>query len=232
MNAESILQESWTLFRKHWRYLSLVAAINFVISLVLSFAVTFLGVTSVVGIFVAGSRYNGALVTVLVFLLLLLALAVAIGPILTGASAFAAKHVLGKTTGDPLIPYKEAFDRYRAFLPVLSLAGIAIVLGMLLLVVPGIIAMVAYFCSTYVVVAEGGTTSQILARSVALGKANAGTILLLLLVIGMVSFACGLVLSHLPFVGPFLAGYTQSIIGVWSMLVVAVFYAKATAKSR
>ena len=81
-------------------------------------------------------------------------------------------------------------------------------------------------------VAEGGTLTEVLSRSATIGKLHAGTILLLVLVIGIVSFVIGLLLSHLPFAGPFLAGYAQSIIGVWSMLVVAVFYMKATAKSR
>ena len=145
MNAEAILQESWALFRANWRYLSLVAAINFVISLALSFSAAFLGVTSLIGFIAGSSRYNAALMSVLAVLLLLLILAAFIAPILTGASAFAAKHVLKKTVGDPLVPYKEALASYATFLSVLSVVGLALFFGTILFVLPGIVSLVAFF---------------------------------------------------------------------------------------
>jgi hypothetical protein len=228
MNAEAILQESWQLFRKHWRYLSLIAAVNFVTALVLSFAVLVLGILPTVDALLAdqAGRFIATLISGAVFGVL----AALIAPLLIGSAAVAARQVIRKKPTDLIETYREVFVRYRTLLPLMVVVGTAILGGTLLFAVPGLIALVLFACSPYLALTESGTTMQLLSRSIKIAKAHVVTILILLLVLGAISFTSTFLINALPFAGSFLAGYLQSILSVFGLLVFAVFCEKASAK--
>ncbi|MEK7184174.1 MAG: hypothetical protein AAB701_01500 [Patescibacteria group bacterium] len=228
MSAEAILQESWLLFRTHWRYLAVIAAINLVFSLIISVAVTFLGVTSLISLsanLMGGSPW----LSFAIFVAFLALLASLIAPVLTGATAVAARTVLGKKqTIDYLAPYREALTKYSTLLGVTVVVGAAVIGGFILLVIPGLIALVLLTPAVYLVFAEGGSVQSALERSVALGKAHTVTISFLLLTVGLASVVGSWLLSHVPLVGDLASAYGQSLVTVFGMLVIAVFHKHAT----
>lgn len=226
MNAEAILQATGRLFRRHWRYLLLIAAMNFVLALILSFTVLVFGIVPTVNVLLVNEagRFMATLISGGVFGVL----AALLAPILVGSAAVAARQIIKQKSTDPLLPYKTVLGQYRRLLPLTTLAGMAIILGSMFLIVPGILALVAFFSSLPIALSEDIQLGRIISRSVKLGQAHAGTILLLLLVIGAISFALTLVLSAIPHIGSFVAGYAQSLVSVLTMLIVTIFYDQAT----
>lgn len=229
MSAERILAESWQLFRAHWRYLGVIAAINLVVALILSVTVTFFGVTSLISLAAHLLGGGSPQVNVAIFLAFLALLAALLAPILTGASAAAAKAVLGnKAPRDVSLPYRQSVAAYTSLLPVTLVAGSAIIVGFILLVIPGLVALVAFAPALYLVLAEGGTPGAVLARSIELARAHAVTLCLLLIALGLLSMLSSWLLGGVPRIGDLLAGYGQSLIAVFSMLTIAVFHRHAT----
>lgn len=222
MNAEAILQLTWQMVRRHWRYLALIAAMNFVLALILSFTVLVFGIVPTVNVLLANDagRFMATLISGGVFSLL----AALLAPILVGSAVVAARQITKQGAIDPLTPYKTAFGLYGRLLPLTTLAGSAIVLGSMFLVVPGIVATVAFFGSLPIAFSEDIKLGQIISRSVKFGQAHAVTILLLLLVIVAISFALTMILSVIPHIGSFIAGYVQSLVSVVGVLVMVVFY--------
>lgn len=228
MSAEVILQESWLLFRTHWRYLAVIAAINLVVSLLISVAATFLGVTSLISL--AASLVGGnALISVGIFVGFLAILAGLIAPVLTGATAVAVRTVIGKKqVVDYAAPYREALSKYSTLLLVTLVVGAAVISGFILFVVPGLVALVLLVPAVYLVFAEGGTVQSILERSIELGKAHWVTISFLLLTVGLVSVVGSWLLGHMSLMGDLASAYGQSLVTVFGMLVIAVFHKHAT----
>jgi hypothetical protein len=225
MNAEAILQVTWQLTRKHWRYLLLIAAMNFVLALILSFTVLVFGIVPTVNVLLANEagRFVATLISGSVFVVL----AALLAPILVGSAAVAALQIIKQRSTDPLLPYKTVLGQYRRLLPLTTMAGMVIIFGSMFLVVPGIIALVAFFVSVPIAISEELPLGRIITQSAELGRTHWVTILLLLLVIGAVSFALTLVLSAIPYIGSFVAGYAQSLVSVLVMLTVTVFYDQA-----
>ena len=247
MSAEKILGESWKLFRKHIRSLALVAAINFVIALAVGFAVLLFGLPPLLSL-VSGMGHGNTLPGVGILVVFFMIVALVISPVILGAAAFAAKDILGRHAIEPLSSHRQAVAQYQAFFPVIALSGIGVILVLLgllffiaarisavaiifalLCLIPGMLALVLFFCSTYLVAAIGGGVKLVVSRAIQLGLKHVSTILLLFMVIGLGSSALSFVIGHIPHVGQLLALFMQSIVGVWTMLVVAVFYKQATA---
>lgn len=228
MSAEQILKESWQIFRANWRYFGVIAAINLVLALVLSVSVTFLGVTSLIS-FAAYLVGGSPQLSVGIFLAFLALLAALLAPLLTGASAVAAKAALGKKAPRDIgLPYRQALAAYKPLLAVTLATGVTVLVGFVLLVIPGLIALLLFAPALYLVIAEGGSPWSVLARSVELTKTHAVTLCFLLITLGLLSMIVGWILGGVPRIGDLLAGYWQSMTAVFSMLTIAVFHRHAT----
>ncbi len=227
MSAETILSTSWRVLCRHWRYLGVIAAANFLITLIVSVASTFLGLSSLAAVVVASGAGLHRLVLLAGILGLLVLLAALVAPIITGASLAGAAAAVADTVGSPIAPYRTALGRYGRLAVVLGLAGSVVLAGLCLLVVPGVVVAVACFAAPYLAVTTDEPLGALAARSAALGKAHAGTILLLLLALGALSFGIPFLLGRIPSAGPLLAGCASALIGVYGALAMTVFGAHA-----
>ncbi len=232
MSAEAILTESWQLFKRHWRYLGVIAAINFLVTLALSVAITVFGLGSFVTVVLGGARSASWLPAALGVLGVLLVAAALLAPILSGASMLGSLRAIKGKTGSPLDPYRATLAQYGRLAAVLAVSGGAVFVGLVCLVVPGILAAIAFAPALYLAVTTTDPVGRVLARSIELGRAQAGTIALLLLALGAGSFAISFAVSHLPVLGPVLAGFVNACVGAYSTLALAVFGAKAAPAPR
>jgi hypothetical protein len=161
-----ILSEAFRLYRRHWRPLLAIAA---VVAVPLTLLQYWLGdwVTSQLE-FEQG--LTGFRATLPIWLLNLLAVIVALlmYQVLTGAIT---RAVAAELAGEDLSveqSYRFGFARLGSILLVSILAGLAIMGGLLLFVVPGIYIVVRLTVSIQALVVEGGRWSQALSRSWAL----------------------------------------------------------------
>jgi hypothetical protein len=161
-----ILSEAFRLYRRHWRPLLAIAA---VVAVPLTLLQYWLGdwVTSQLE-FEQG--LTGFWATLPIWLLNLLAVMVALlmYQVLTGAIT---RAVAAELAGEDLSveqSYRFGFARLGSILLVSILAGLAIMGGLLLFVVPGIYIVVRLTVSIQALVVEGGRWSQALSRSWAL----------------------------------------------------------------
>jgi hypothetical protein len=165
-----ILSEAFRLYRRHWRPLLAIAA---VVAVPLTLLQYWLGdwVTSQLE-FEQGLTgfWANFWATLPIWLLNLLAVMVALlmYQVLTGAIT---RAVAAELAGEDLSveqSYRFGFARLGSILLVSILAGLAIMGGLLLFVVPGIYIVVRLTVSIQALVVEGGRWSQALSRSWAL----------------------------------------------------------------
>ncbi len=124
----------------------------------------------------------------------------------------------------------------RAFFPLLwtnFLMGFAIMGGLILLVIPGILAAFWFALAGQVVVVEGVSGFKALKRSKALMKGNIGTLIVLGLVIGAISAGVHFAALFIP--QPHARIVVSSVIGgimtIFGSAAVVVFYFSARCKN-
>ncbi len=124
----------------------------------------------------------------------------------------------------------------RAFFPLLwtsFLMIVAIMGGLILLIVPGILAMFWFVLSTQVVVVEGVGGFKALKRSKALMKGNIGTLIVLGIVLGAISAGVNLAVLFIP--QPHARIVISSLVGgvmtIFGSAATVVFYFSARCKN-
>jgi len=117
----------------------------------------------------------------------------AISPIVSGAVAWAAAELyLGRDPGVGQT-YSHVGRRLGAVVAVALLTGLAIMLGFILLIVPGLILMARLFAATVAVVIEDRGATDAIRRSADLVKGTTGRVLGYLIVMGiLVAIATGI----------------------------------------
>lgn len=124
--------------------------------------------------------------------------------------------------------YEATFSRYPAYIGTVLLAGLGVVLGMFLLVLPGFYLMVLWLLLGPVVVIEGIAGPRALGRSRELIKGNwwrsFGIFMLAAILAALVSGGFQYVFAFVPFVGGILNGLVASVAFAFSSLVLVSLY--------
>src|SRR5262245_380725 len=173
------------------------------------------------------AQAGGVSPSVIAGLLFLLSMAV-ISPIVSAAITFAIGQLyLGRPVG-----LAEAFrEALRILVPMIGtslLAALLVLLGGLLLVIPGIWFGLGMVVLTPAIVVERAFGMKAIRRSLDLMRGSRGRsvlIFLLLLVISTVlGFAFGLAFGAVPLLGPVASGFVSAVTNAFFSAVAVVFY--------
>lgn len=189
MGVGEILDAAIKLYRSQWKSLMAIVAIALV-------PITFLRVFMTRSL---GSPFSGSVASqselesaVVVSLILTLIQLLLITPFLTAAVARASADVY---LGHPVMigrTFRFAVSRIHSILWISILSALALALGFLLLIVPGLIVLVRFFFGSTVLVVEGKKGSSALGRSWRLAKGHfwkiAGTYVLALIMAVILSY--------------------------------------------
>jgi len=118
---------------------------------------------------------------------------------LTEASVISAvsSEYLGRTAhvGESI---KHAVRRFKALLGTNLLGGLLIMIGFILLIIPGIYLAFRYYFSSYIVLVEGKSGSAALKKSGFLMKKNMGKAFLIGILLGIIGWFLGLISGLIP----------------------------------
>jgi hypothetical protein len=183
MNPTSgVLSEAWGLYKAHWRHL---LSISFVVYL----AVAVIGALLTAVLTWLGAIVGGLLSVIAVF----------------WVQGFLVKAVEDVRDGRADLSLAETFQRVRPRLGAIAIAGIlatiAIAIGLILVIVPGLILLTWWVLIVPVIVLEGRSAGESFARSRELVRGYGwnvfGVIVLTLLLLLGFSIVLGLILSPL-----------------------------------
>jgi hypothetical protein len=176
----AILGESWRLYRGHWQHLIPIALVVYallgLISLVLTATLGWVG------------ALVGALVSIVGIFWLQGALVEAVADVRDGRADLS----IGQT-------FSKAKERLSSVAVAGILAGLAITIGLLLLIVPGLFLMTIWAVIIPVIVLEQRSAGEAFSRSRELVRGNGWNVFGLIVLVVLVLFAATIVLSILLF---------------------------------
>jgi hypothetical protein len=159
----------------------------------------------------------------LVYLLVLLA-----SPIVWAAITFALGEIYLGRTASVGGAFRSGLSLSLPLVGTTLLAGIAVVLGLLLLVIPGLYLILTFTLVAQVIVLERVSGFAALRRSRILMRGNLLRAFGVLLVGGLITGVLGgvlqLVLGFIPLVGPLASGLAQAVGMTYSSAVVVLLY--------
>lgn len=132
---------------------------------------------------------------------------------------------------------KEGFQvgmkRLMALIGTNILAGLVIMIGFVLLIIPGIYFMLKYFLTTQAVVFEGRSGQDAMQRSGELMKGNMGNAFVLALVIGIIHFIAGMVAGFIPvpMISAVVGSVIDTVLFVFGTAAFVVFYFSCRCKA-
>lgn len=227
MDVEKILKESWELTQKHWKFVAIVALIAFGINIVLAMVIAGsvaggLGglALSTAGTDLATGVLGGAGLAALAFGAIVTLL---VAPWITGATAHAGKMVVENKTANNWAPYQAALGQYVTFLLLSIVLAVALGIGFMLFILPGIVLAVMLAMSPMAVAVDNASVGDALKASWNIGLKHFWTILLVGVIIAVVSFVLGLVTSFIPV----LPTYLSMVVGVYGAIALALMYKAA-----
>ena len=206
MQAGAVVREAWELYKAHWRTFVPLALVVFLI----------LGLVSLLLGTIAG--WLGALISVLISI---------VGFFwLQGAYAEAVRDV---RDGKQDLSLADTFRRVQPRLPALLaaglLAGIAIGIGLILLIVPGLFLLTIWSLIVPAIVIEGRSAGESFGRSRELVRGHGWSVFGVIVITIAISIAAGIVLGIATFWLP--DGVDTFVANVISNTVVAPFVAVA-----
>ncbi len=173
---------------------------------------------------VSGDDVSAALMSLLAYMLILLV----VSPL---ASAATTRAVAGRYLNEPVSfggAWSYALQLLLPLLGAILLAGLLIVGGLILLVIPGLYLMLRFTFISQAVVVERLGGSRALKRSGALMKGNYGRLIALYLIYFVFSYAIGFLMEMLPiedaYVLQVLAAIAQAITGAYVACAITVSY--------
>jgi hypothetical protein len=217
--TDGVIREAWDLYKAHWRHLF---PISFVV---------YLSIAIVSALLTAALTWLGALMAAVISLVGLFWV--------QGALATAVEDV---RDGRPDLSIRETFDRVRPQLAAIVVAGviaaIGVVLGLLLLIVPGLVLMTWWVLVIPVIALERTSADAAFGRSRELvrgyGWSVFGTIVLTVLV--LIGFGIVLGIALTPF-ADWLRSFVSSVVSgtltapfialVWTLLYLRLRDAKS-----
>ncbi len=194
MEPGAVLREAWELYRAHWRHFIPIALIFYLalslLTLVLTLALGWLGAITSAFVSIAGVFWlQGALVE-------------AVQDVRDGR----ADLTIAET-------YRRVGPRFASLASAGILAALAITVGLILLIVPGLFLLTIWSVIVPVIVLEGTAAMDSFGRSRELVRGSGwnvfGVIVLTILVLFAASLALSLVLAALP---DSIQGYLQNVI--------------------
>lgn len=217
MGIGEVLRQAWESLTKNLGFLARVCLIGLGIGLVLGvFALILTAVfgissASLVSLFSKGGIVSPAFLasltgSLLVILLILCVVGLVIITWINGAYAYAVYNVLSGNQVAAWDCFKAAWKKMLTFIGLSILGGLMVGVGFMLLVLPGLIALIFLFFAFYLVVAENLGPTQAISRSFSLAAKKWLEIFLILLIVGLVLA----ILSFLPFVN-FIIGNLAAI---------------------
>ncbi len=183
MSPGEVIREAWTLYKAHWRHLLPIAFVFYVILGLVTLALA--SVLGLLGVLV------GALVSLVGVFWLQGALTEAVADIRDGRADLS----IGDT-------FRRVRPRVFTLLGAGLLAGLGVLVGLLLLIVPGLYLLTIWSVIVPVIVLENRSVMESFGRSRELVRGNGwnvfGVIVLSFLVLLVAGIAIGLLLSFLP----------------------------------
>jgi hypothetical protein len=206
MQSGAVVRESWELYKGHWKTFVPLALVVYVIIGVISLLLTLL--LGVVGAII------GALLGLVGFFWLQGALVEAVRDVRDGNRDLS----IGET-------FARVQPRLPAIIPAGLLAGIAIVIGLILLIAPGLFLLTIWAVIIPVIVLEGRSAGESFGRSRELVRGNGWNVFGVIAITVGLTIAANIVVAIATFWLPDEAGsFVQSVI---SNTVVAPFMAVA-----
>jgi len=178
-----VLSEAWTLYKRHARHLLTIAFVVYVVAAIIEAVLS--GLLGLFGAFLAG------IVSLVAAFLLQAALVKAVDDVRDGRADMSLRDTI------------DAARPYVGRVAVASiLAGIAIFIGLILLIAPGLYLMTIWCLIVPAIVLEGAGIGDAFTRSRALVRGNGwnvlGVIVLVLLLLIGFGIVLGLILAALP----------------------------------
>ncbi len=206
MQATAIIREAWELYKGHWKTFVPLALVVYVIIGVISLLLTLaLGVVGAV---------IGALLGIVGFFWLQGALVEAVRDVRDGKRDLS----IGET-------FSRVRPRLPAIIPAGLLAGIAIVIGLILLIVPGLFLLTIWALIIPAIVLEGKSAGESFSRSRELVRGNGWNVFGVIVITVLLTIAANIVVGIATFWLPDEVGsFVQSVL---SNTVVAPFMAVA-----
>lgn len=229
MSTEAILKQAWDITQKQWKFVALVALVGFGINIVLAMLIAGSVAGGMGGLMMASNftdassvstLFGGAGLATMGVGMLIAAL---VAPWLTGATAHAGKLALQGSTDNAWAPYQAALGQYVTFLLLSIVLAVALGLGFMLLIIPGVILAVLLALSPMAVAVDNLGVGDALKKAWNLGLKHFWTILLVGVVVAVVSFVLGLVTSPIPLVST----YLSMVVSVYGAIALAAMYKAA-----
>ena len=210
MQAGAVVREAWELYKAHWKAFVPLALVVFVIigliSLLLTWALGLIG------------ALIGGLLAIVGFFWLQGALVEAVRDVRDGKRDLS----IGET-------FARVRPRLPAIIPAGLLAGLGIILGLILLIVPGLFLLTIWSMIIPVIVLEGRSAGESFARSRELVRGNGWNVFGVIVITVLLSIAANIVVAILTFWLPEEArSFVQNVI---SNTVVAPFMAVALTRT-
>ena len=192
-----MLNKSWELYKDKFETLIGIAAIPIVANFLILLPLVVGGVLS--GAFLRGVGITNAVKIMIAVPLALLAIAWVVLVTLWPAVAmiYAVKEEIGFKKS-----FKKAWPKIGSYFWVNLLSGLAVTIGMILLIIPGIIFAVWFVLANYALIVEGKKGSNALSRSKELVKGNWWSVFGRILFMGLIGIVVGAVLGAVPLIGP------------------------------
>lgn len=114
------------------------------------------------------------------------------------------------------------------------LVGLAVGIGMMLLIIPGVIAAFFLMFTFVVIIADNATAMDAMKKSIDLVKTNLNTMIILFLVVIAVTIAVSVInaiLGIIPVVGQLAGSLLMGILGGYLAIVVVKVYRELTSKA-
>jgi hypothetical protein len=206
MQASAIVREAWELYKGHWKTFVPLALVVYVIIGVISLLLTL--VLGWVGALI------GALLGIVGFFWLQGALVEAVRDVRDGKRDLS----IGET-------FSRVQPRLPALIPAGLLAGLGIIVGLILLIVPGLFLLTIWSMIVPVIVLEGRSAGESFGRSRELVRGNGWNVFGVIVITVALTIVANIVVAILTFWLPDEAGsFVQSVL---SNTVVAPFMAVA-----
>lgn len=141
------------------------------------------------------------------------------GSVLTGALVHAADKQISGGTVSFGEAYKSAFGKWAPLLLVTLVVGLAVGVGSMLLIIPGLVAAFFLCLAPLAVMLENAGVGSALGRSCALALKAPGEII----VIALIAFVASFILGLIPVIGWFLG----LLIAPWAVIALTLAFKKA-----
>ena len=214
MSISEILDVTFRLYREHFATFLIIALIVYLpYSLLAAFVLPMMGGAAVVPVPGGPPQFNpGPMILMFagLFLLVVIFLPLCVAALTQNISAAYLGQKLSAAES-----YQRTMPRLGALILTQLLAGIVILIGYCLLIVPGIIFSLWFFTLAPVIILEGVSGSAALGRSRELMRGNLGKafgLALLLWILGVIiGFILGFVLGFIPWPSPMLGVFFQNL---------------------